>query len=266
MKKLILLFSFLTVACASTPPQIESSRRPSGEEAITCLSDTRQTISPAFQPKNKTKIKVAFFDADSTLRVSKSGSVSANAPDDVRILPHMGAELKKLAAANYLIYIVSNQGGVQAGKVTCETADKALLYTIQSIENDGGVIHGYDFSEKDDETRKPGIGMATRLERILKTRFGSAATIDKKHSLMVGDSAFKKGTDYKKNDEHGNWVVANKDDVGAVPGTHFSNSDRLFAANYGIKFIEASVFFGWRKYGVDVFENTSQVEEYLKGH
>lgn len=250
----IILTLVLLAGCASTPHSVTGAREPSNQNAVDkplvalCESKTRWIISSSFKtPKNVAKIKVAFFDADSTLRVSKSGSVSANGINDVQILPGMGGKLQELAQKGFLIYIVSNQGGVQSKAVTCEIADGALYYTVQQIEADGGVIHGYDFAENSDEFRKPDIGMALRLEQNLKLKFGKNARIDLTKSFMVGDSAYKKGVDTRPDGK---------------PGTHFSNSDRLFAEKLGVEFIEAAVFFGWREHGIDVFENLKQVEDY----
>lgn len=217
-----------------------------------CSSTNRVKIDKSFRPLNIAKIKVAFFDADSTLRVSQSGSVSANSVTDVLLLPFMKTKLLNLLDENFLIYIVSNQGGVSSGIITCDIAEGALMHTMQLLKEAGSlkkdVIHGFDFAENNDQFRKPGIGMAQKLERELKKLYGPRASIDKSQSIMVGDSAFKKNVDIKPD---------------GTMGTHFSNSDRLFAENYGVKFIEAAVFFGWRSYGVDVFENKEQVYRFI---
>jgi len=209
---------------------------------------SRQKILSTTVPQKAGLVKVAFFDADSTLRVSKSGSVSANSPTDVLILPGVASQIANLARNGYFIHIVSNQGGVEAGVVTIETADLALKYTVQSIrrQNPDAIIHSYDFAERSDDFRKPRVGMAQRLERNL-SQLG--LKVDWKQSFMVGDSAYKKGVDVKPN---------------GTPGTHFSNADRLFAENLKIPFIEPTDFFGWRRFGIDVFENARQVEAFLK--
>lgn len=260
MKILILSFALAISSCAT----LEHYRGPAAINAIVCPSETRRVISQDFVPKDKKKIKVAFFDADSTLRISKVGTVSASAVGDVMILPHMSKALRKLEEENYLIYIVSNQGGVAANEVSCDVAEKALQHAIELIKKDNGVIHGYDFAENYDDSRKPATGMALKLELVLKYLFGAEAEIDKANSIMVGDSAFKKGVDYKKLNTKGKWVEATAQEEGAVFGTHFSNSDRLFAKNYEVQFIEAAEFFGWRQNGIDVFEKVQQVEDYLK--
>lgn len=249
--KYLLFFQILNLWACQHP----GLSRKIAEEAKICASETRQKITDFKNPESGL-IKVAFFDADSTLRIAPSGSVSANTPTDVRILPNVPETLKMLAENNYLIYIVSNQGGVASGNVTCEIADSALHFTAQEIKRLGGTVNGYDFAESSNEMRKPNIGMITKLEEILKKQFGETARIDKINSFMVGDSAFKKEDKGKPADERMNLKT-----LKITKGTHFSNADRLLAQNYGIFFYEPTDFFGWREFGVDVLERPEQIDQ-----
>ena len=45
--------------------------------------------------------------------------MSATDSEDVMILTHMSKVLRKLEDENYLIYTISNQGGISAGEVDC---------------------------------------------------------------------------------------------------------------------------------------------------
>jgi len=206
----------------------------------------RQQLAPSYQRQGSGPIKVAFFDADSTLRVSLSGSVSANGPRDVALLPNVGATLKRLVDEGYLIAIVSNQSGVEFGHVSLEDADRALQYTAELVRQAGGDVHWVDFAEAKGDRRKPDIGMARDLETFLVEKFGKDATIDKDASIMVGDSAYKKGEP--------------RPDGGV--GKDFSNSDRLFAEKLGVAFREPVDFFGWRALGVDGFENIAALDAF----
>lgn len=230
MKTLLILLSFVISTAAL------------GQEAL-----TRRTLRATnFSTKGRL-VKVAFFDADSTLRVSLSGSVSANGEKDVMLLPFVARRIAELNEKGYLIMIVSNQGGVGKGIIPIETADKALKYTADLItaENPNATIHYIDFADQDDNFRKPSTGMADNLAAALAKK---KLKIDWYNSFMVGDSAYKAG-DIKPDGE---------------PGTHFSNSDRLFAENLDIDFYEPNRFFGWRCHGVDVFDKADQVTTYLK--
>ena len=257
------LISVGFISCQSSPGL--RSPAAAGKTAVTCQSSKRRNITQYEQGQAAGgAIKVAFFDADSTLRVSKSGAVSANAVDDVRILPNIGRILKHLQQNKYLVYIVSNQNGVGAGKISCEIAEGALLKTVSLIATAGGVVHGYDFAENGDEFRKPGTGMAVALEQALKIKYGAQVFIDKKNSFMVGDSAFKKAIQNKA-DASGNEEADLRFSLSKLePGTHFSNADRLFAQAVGIYFYEATDFFGWRKFGIDVLETSEDVDKFLK--
>jgi len=183
------------------------------------------------------KIKIAFFDADSTLRVSLSGAPSANSESDVYMLPFVTEKIKMLNNQGYLVAILSNQGGVASGKVSYTTADGGLKTIINKIEQEGGNIHYYDFASTYDWNRKGNIGMAVRLERILNRSY-PGIQVDKFNSFMVGDAAYK--------------------------ATNFSHSDRLFARNYNIRFIEPDRFFGWDNFKINAITNKEQVEPILE--
>lgn len=233
MKSKFLKYTVLSVSlfCASTLCASPNLQR-------------QKLLSEQFSTANN-QVKVAFFDADSTLRVSLSGAVSANSPTDVLLLPDITSALKELNREGYLIAVVSNQGGVDANVITLETADQALFYMIEKLKNLGVTVHYFDFAERSDGFRKPKTGMAQLLTDKLNAM---GLGVDLSKSFMVGDSAYKKGQDIKPD--------------GSL-GTHFSNSDRLFAENLGVPFFEPTDFFGWRKQGIDVFEKADQVEKYI---
>lgn len=234
----VLIFSMvLSIVLASAGAQAESLRR------RTFLNDGFIAGAEGF--------KVAFFDADSTLRVSLSGSVSANGPRDVYLLPWLETKIRQLNEDGYLVAIVSNQGGVKQGIVTMETADAALAFTTELLaaRDAKARVHYFDFAEGGEPDRKPGRGMADRLDAALRAKYGRG--IDYKSSFMVGDSAYKKGVDQRPDGR---------------PGTHFSNADRKFAETLGIPFHEPNDFFGWRAFGIDVFEAVDQVRAFEAAH
>lgn len=184
---------------------------------------SRRKLLSYFKP-NAAKVKVAFFDADDTLRTAKSGGPSASGPDDVLILPNRAAKLRELNRQGYFVAIVSNQGGIPK-RVSLENADLALLRTVALLGEQGATVDYLDFADKWDEDRKPEVGMATRLNEFLKKKFG--AGIDWENSFMVGDAAYKKG-EVQPDGE---------------PGDDFTNSDRLFAENLKIEFFDAEEYF-----------------------
>ncbi len=192
-------------------------------------SERRKLINKGFDTKNN-RVKVAFFDADSTLRLAPSKSVSANGPTDVAILPGVAAKIAELNAQGFLVAIVSNQGGVAEGHVSLTVADQALRYTMKLIQdqNPNAKFHYYDMAErgKGDYFTKPSIGMGKYLELILKNQ---DLEIDWESSFMVGDSRFKKDA-----------ITP----VGTA-GADFSDADRLFAQNLDLRCYDPRTFFSW---------------------
>lgn len=213
----------------------------------------RRVLSPDFTPPASGPIRVALFDADSTLRVAPSGKPSANAPDDVTLLPNMVSSLQRLQQEGYLLAVVSNQAGIEEGYVTIETAQEALAYMLQLLSKQGVWFHYFDFAEGRDDNRKPETGMAKRLGALVNEKF--QRDIDWRQSIMVGDSAWKKGKDVEPD---------------GTPGTDFSNSDRLFAENIKkelgpIKFFHPKEFFGWIQLGMkEGFGNFDVLQTFQK--
>lgn len=197
------------------------------------------------------KIPVAFFDADSTLRVTRSGEVAPNTAEDVELLPFVGTKTALAARQGFFVAIVSNQGGI--GRfLTLEQADQAIARTAELTLAAGGMIHYFDYAESNNEDRKPGIGMARRLEAKLREWSGNPnLQIDLQRSYMVGDSAWARG-------RNGNPGDTRPD---GQPGTNFSNSDRLFAENLGIPFRYVREYFDLQRLNVDYFENFQQLSQ-----
>ncbi|NLI77052.1 MAG: HAD-IIIA family hydrolase [Candidatus Riflebacteria bacterium] len=215
----------------------------------------RRLISPAFRPPAAGgKVRLALFDADSTLRVAPSGSPSANTPDDVAVLPLVAPVLARLASEGYLIAIQSNQAGIEHGYITLEIAEKAFQNTLAQLAAQGGVVHYYDFAEKKDGDRKPGTGMGERLATLVQERLGRE--IDWEGSFMVGDSAWKAGVDQEPD---------------GTPGDDIGNNDRQFAENLrkkfgGVAFHHPRDFFGWAKFGVKNFKTWQDLQEAGRKH
>ncbi len=199
------------------------------------------------------KVKVAFYDADSTLRVTKSGKFSNDYAEDVILLPLVAQALKKAQDEGYVIAVISNQASVPERK-TYEAANGGIVTVIELLRARGVSVDYYDFAEHKDHDRKPNPGMGERLGSELKRMF-NGATIDKENSFMVGDATYKKaeigGYRPDPNDPSKKILITKKD-------TSFSNSDRLFAANFGIEFKIPADYFGWRKYGVHKIERKYQ--------
>jgi DNA 3'-phosphatase len=190
----------------------------------------RRTLEAYTCPSGDAPIPVALFDADSTLRISRSGSPSANGPEDVYVRPFAARTIAELNQQGYLVAVVSNQGGVGAGYVEYAVAEGALAFTANQLHELGGKIDYFDFAENKDDNRKPNTGMPERLDGMLKDKCDRG--IDWEASFMVGDAGYKQGVDGPHPDGR--------------PADDFSNSDRGLAENLGIAFHEPTDYFGWR--------------------
>jgi DNA 3'-phosphatase len=199
-------------------------------------------------PNANEKVTVAFFDADSTLRVTKSGRVTASDVDDVLLLPGVVTRLRQVQERGEVVVVVSNQGGVAAGHTTFERAEGALANTLGLLHEKGASIPYFDFAPERDEDRKPGIGMPTKFELAFENSFG--VEVDWDTSYMVGDAGWKR-TDTEP---------------GGAQGNDFSNSDRGMAEALDIPFHHPRDFFGWAPLGVRNFHHHAQVSQFLEEH
>lgn len=246
----------LILGLAALAANASCKTRPEDGASVKDLPSRSHDLGTYSCPDGVTRgIKVAFFDADSTLRVSKSGSVSANGIDDVNLLPFVGKKLAELNRDGFLVAVVSNQGGVAQGHITFEVAEGALVTTARLASEMGARIDYLAMAPNDDEDRKPKTGMAKRLEQLLREKCGTG--IDYANSFMVGDSGYKKNKDGPHPDGR--------------PADDFSNADRFFAKNVfapdgeltSKHFQEPTDYFGWREFGVYNIENQGELEDFL---
>ena len=179
-------------------------------------------------------VGVVFVDADSTLRVSKSGAPTANTPDDVYVLPLAAEHLAAFHRQGYVTAIVSNQGGVAGGHTSLEAAVGGVVTIARLLAAQGAPIDYLDIAEAYDEYRKPDVGMATMFEQVLWDTCGVG--IDWDRTQMIGDAGYKRNVDGPHPDGR--------------PADDFSNSDRGFAENLGIPFAEPTDAWGWRAFEI----------------
>ena len=219
-------------------------------------------------------VKVAFFDADSTVRVSKSGAPAANSSSDVLVLPFVAAKIAALNKDHYLVAIVSNQGGVginistPGGGHYILSADEvagglleaaAKISKVALLQNFEAHIDYIDMADHNDAFRKPASGMAQmladmlagRLKEEYKTRLSDGtfkvhpscaeAKIDWAGSFMIGDAGYKVASATGATSDPVPEFISilpgdNSDLIAPYPrqADDFTNSDRLFAENLQI--------------------------------
>lgn len=147
--------------------------------------------------------KGLLLDVDGTLRITISGEVYPRHPDDVRLLPHRRETLLRWAANGYLLFFVSNQSGIAAGRVSHGMVQQAFYRTAELLGVPVAEIaycpHAHQpvgcFCRKP----LPGLGVYLMQRHLLS----------REHLLMVGDM----------------------------------DTDAQFAAGIGAKFIHADEFF-----------------------
>lgn len=205
-----------------------------------------------FEASAKGKIKVAFLDADSTIRVSGGQWFAPANVSEICILPGVAKKIRKLNEDGYFVAVISNQQ-TMVNRIGEAKIEEIMQATIRGAEAAGGRVNYFDYSLNDAE-KKPSRAMGDRLETKLKEAFGSATTIDREKSFMVGDAAYLMPLDGK--------AAESRPD--GRPGFDFGNYDRVFAENNGIQFEEPQGFFGWDKDGVDRFHRPKDVAEYWK--
>lgn len=198
-------------------------------------------------------IRVAFFDADATLVVAKSGSEFTNGIR-VDVLPFVGSKIAQLNRDGYLVAVVSSSVGVDQAPSALGEAEEMLAATANLVGQMGGRIDYLAMA--DDAERKPKTGMATRLDGLLREKCGQG--IDLTKSFVVGDSGYKRGQDGPHPDGR--------------PADDSSNVDRGFAKNLLTPDVEPSSkffqeptdYFGWRDFGVFNLETQGELEDFMK--
>lgn len=162
-------------------------------------------------------LPVAFFDADNTLRRTRSGKPSPHGRHDVIVFKQTFDKIFELQKNGFLLAIVSNQAGIEMGLISMQEVEDGMQETIRVFAEHGIIFNYYDFADRRDANRKPDTQMAWRLERKLHLK---NCRIDWAKSLMVGDAAWKKHHDTEPD---------------GSPGGDHASSDRRFAENIAIK-------------------------------
>jgi D-glycero-D-manno-heptose 1,7-bisphosphate phosphatase len=154
---------------------------------ITSLAGPRRGISQVLP------IKPALcLDLDGTIRHSKSGEF-INGPLDVALFPDVEAKLWEYRKKGYLIFGISNQGGVAYGFKSFLTNDQEIEATINLFKENPFHIVKCCFHHPKGSIepwnhrsllRKPDIGMLVLCE---VEAFDLGYVIDWDNSLFVGD-------------------------------------------------------------------------------
>ncbi|GFN89813.1 bifunctional polynucleotide phosphatase/kinase, partial [Plakobranchus ocellatus] len=162
--------------------------------------------------------KIAAFDMDGTIIVTKSGKVFPTDKDDWKILhPNIFNKMKELNSKGFKIVFFTNQLGVAKGKTKVDDLKGKVENVVRKLQVPIQVF----IATHEGKNRKPCDGM---WETLCKT-YNSGKEVDLTKSVYVGDAAGREK----------DWAPKKKKD--------FSCSDRLFALNVGVPFFTPEEFF-----------------------
>lgn len=144
----------------------------------------------------KFKSKVASFDLDGTIIVTKSGKKFAGSVDDWKLFSDsVKAKFKELHEKDYLIVIFTNQKGIESKKVQLKDWKEKVEQITKKI-NVPLVVYA---SIHSDIYRKPMPTLFDLLQEKIKSN--TEHNIDLENSFYCGDAAGRKNdfsdTDYK---------------------------------------------------------------------
>lgn len=187
-----------------------------------------------FMEKEKLKEKkILFLDLDDTLITTSSGSVFPKGIWDMKCLLYVFDKVKALVeyASIQNIFIISNQGGIEAGYHTKRGVDAKINYVVECLREYIGVSNlriDYTYCPSSDDShpnRKPNTGMIDFFFGNLyyispDAEYREYTEEEKKRlpslSLMIGDASGKPG--------------------------QFSDSDRKTAKNAGMDYLDVADF------------------------
>lgn len=186
-------------------------------------------------------MKGLFLDLDSTIIETKSGNTFSTDKNDWKFRKGILPKLRKYYKEGWKLIIVTNQGGISNGLVRPNDFSEKIntivnniqtyltySYFQRSIESDTEIIVAV--ADAYDEYRKPSPKIGLEIAETWN--------IDLSESLMVGDaSGLKK---YYTKDKI--FTGYNKPDKWDYYKEDFSDSDKKFAENLGMKYLDIEKF------------------------
>lgn len=129
--------------------------------------------------------KAVFFDRDGTIN-SDEGLYYIYKKEDFRFNPGVVDAMKLLQKAGYLLFIITNQGGVAKGLYTEADIQSVHTYMSDELQKEGITIRKIYYcphheSVRPCRCRKPSPYMIEQAIREFD--------IDRSHSFMIGDSS-----------------------------------------------------------------------------
>lgn len=137
--------------------------------------------------------KALCLDLDGTVRRSKSGQEFIQGPDDIELIPGVEKLISMYDNMGYMVFGITNQGGVAWGFKTIEQVSEEIKATIDLFKtNPFAIIHACPFDPRGKVepynmrslNRKPDVGSLAICEFQCAQH---GVIIDWDNSLFVGD-------------------------------------------------------------------------------
>ncbi|MCF6137322.1 D-glycero-alpha-D-manno-heptose-1,7-bisphosphate 7-phosphatase [Pseudalkalibacillus berkeleyi] len=124
--------------------------------------------------------RAVFLDRDGVINDNKR---PVNQPDDLKLYPGVGDAIRRLNDDGYIVFVVTNQGGVGLGYLSVQDLENIHHYMMTELSKEGAHIHEIRACiHKPHEgctCRKPDSGMLTDLAKKYN--------VDLSNSYMIGD-------------------------------------------------------------------------------
>ncbi|WP_064093869.1 D-glycero-alpha-D-manno-heptose-1,7-bisphosphate 7-phosphatase [Rossellomorea aquimaris] len=162
--------------------------------------------------------KAIFLDRDGVINEVKTSRVRfVNQPHQFYFLEGSLEAIKILSQAGYLIFVVTNQGGVGLGYLSIDQLQSIHDYMVDEIKSSGGNIHDISCC-----IHKPHEGCACRKpEPGMLLELAQKYDIDLSSSYMIGD----RETDIEAGSRAGTkTILLCSDDA----SRHIIQADKLF--------------------------------------
>lgn len=138
--------------------------------------------------------KALVLDFDGTIRRSKSGKTFIEGPQDIELIPGIEKWILRYRQLGYLIFGLSNQGGVAHGFKSWQVCNVEMEATFGLFKN-GNPFHAVKWCMHDGKGkvfpwnmrslgRKPDIGLLFEME---SESYDAGYIVDWDNSLFVGD-------------------------------------------------------------------------------
>ena len=134
------------------------------------------------------KVNAVFLDRDGVINQYPGDFKYVTSLEQFQILPNVKLALERLAAAGFLLYVVSNQAGVAKGFYTSDALkdmEELMIHELGDKVKFTGIFYCLHRPEDNCSCRKPKTGL---IDRAVEQLGKAGMEIDRDNSYFVGDS------------------------------------------------------------------------------